>query len=127
MIKLNKIPSDKVGIISSLLCLIHCLAIPLIFGFSAEALHAIHHDYPVIDYIFAVISLIAAYFSIRKTDKTALKIGFIFGWILFILGVIMHGNHIMVWSLHLGTLILIITHLVNLRTCRVPLDSKTNS
>lgn len=124
MINIRQIPSDKVGIISSALCLIHCLAIPLIFGFSAEALHAIHHDYPAIDYIFAVISLVAAYFSIRKTDNITLKAGFIIGWLLFIVGVIMHSNPILVWLLHIGTLILIITHLVNLKMCRIPLNKK---
>lgn len=115
-LKLN-IDSDKIGIISSILCLIHCLAIPLIFALSAEALHFSEHEFPFLDYTFAFVALIAAVLSSRKTDNRRLKKAFAIGWLMFIVGVIFHDSDYLVYLLHLGSLVLIISHYFNIKAC----------
>lgn len=111
--------SDKIGITASILCLIHCLALPIIFTVSAETLHLAQHEMPFVDYIFAIIALVAAVLSARKTTDPKVKIAFAVGWSLFIVGVLFHENPYLFITLHIGSVILIITHLKNIRSCRI--------
>ncbi|MCB0702070.1 MAG: MerC domain-containing protein [Candidatus Kapaibacterium sp.] len=124
---MEKTTSDKIGITASVLCLIHCLAIPILFTVSADTLHLVNHQMPIIDYIFAVVALIAAYFSGRKTTDTKIKIAFGIGWALFIIGVLLHDNPYLLYLLHIGSVILIVTHLKNIRNCRVKLPKPKES
>lgn len=109
---IKKLNSDFLGMFSSFLCLIHCLALPMLVVFSGEALKNIEH-LEFLDWIFAAISLYTAYDSIKKTKSKSLKISFIIGWIFFITGVFFHESEILSYSLHLGSLILIISHIRN--------------
>lgn len=111
--------SDKIGITASILCLIHCLAIPILFTVSADTLHLVDHEMPIVDYIFAVVALVAAYLSGRKTTNPKIKLAFGIGWALFILGVLLHDNPYLFALLHIGSIILIATHLKNIRSCRI--------
>ena len=118
--------SDKIGIVASVLCLIHCLAIPIAFTLSADTLYLVEHEMPIIDYIFAGVALVAAVLSARKTKDPKVKAAFAVGWGLFILGVLFHHHHLMVYLLHLGSLVLIVTHYKNIRQCRVNLKKQKN-
>lgn len=109
---IKKLNSDFLGMFSSMLCLIHCLALPMLVVFSGEAIKNIGH-LEFLDWIFAVISLYAAYDSIKKTKSKYLRISFIIGWIFFIFGVFQHEDEFLSYSLHLGSLILIISHIRN--------------
>jgi len=111
--------SDKIGITASILCLIHCLAIPILFTVSADTLHLVDHEMPIVDYIFALVALVAAYLSGRKTTNPKIKLAFGIGWALFILGVLLHDNPYLFALLHIGSIILIATHLKNIRSCRI--------
>jgi hypothetical protein len=111
--------SDKIGITASVLCLIHCLALPVIFTLSADTLYLVQHEMPFVDYIFALIALIAAVLSARKTHSRKIKAGFAVGWTFFIVGVLFHHNPILFYLLHLGSVILIVTHLKNLKSCNI--------
>jgi len=118
---LESTSSDKIGIVASVLCLIHCLALPIAFTLSADTLYLVEHEMPIVDYIFAGIALFAAVLSARKTSDPKIKAAFAVGWGLFILGVLFHHHYIMVYLLHLGSLVLIVTHYKNIRNCRVNL------
>ncbi len=109
---IKKLNSDFLGMLSSILCLIHCLALPFIVVFFGETLKSLEH-LEFVDWIFALISLYAAYDSLRKTQLKGLRITFIIGWLFFIFGVIFHEDKILSYSLHLGSLILIISHIRN--------------
>lgn len=113
----KKLNSDYLGLISSTLCLIHCLALPFLVVFFGEALHSIEH-LEFLDWIFAAISLYAAYDSIKKTSSKYLKLSFVLGWIFFIIGIIFHENSILSYSLHIGSLILIVSHIMNYKLYR---------
>ncbi|MFN3194448.1 MAG: MerC domain-containing protein [Chlorobiota bacterium] len=118
--------SDKIGIVASVLCLIHCLALPIAFTLSADTLYLVEHEMPIVDYIFAGIALVAAVLSARKTEDPKIKLAFAVGWGLFILGVLFHHHPIMIYLLHLGSLVLIVTHYKNIRNCRVNLKKPDN-
>ena len=113
--------SDKIGIAASILCLIHCLAIPIIFTLSADTLYLVQHELPIIDYLFAIIALVAAVLSAKKTHNKKVKIAFATGWTFFIVGVLFHHNPSLFYLLHIGSLILIVTHIKNIKSCRVKL------
>jgi len=74
---------------------------------------------PIVDYIFALVALVAAYLSGRKTTNPKIKLAFGIGWALFILGVLLHDNPYLFALLHIGSIILIATHLKNIRSCRI--------
>jgi hypothetical protein len=114
---LKKLNSDYLGLISSTLCLIHCIALPFIVVFFGEALHSIEH-LEFLDWIFAVISLYAAYDSIKKTSSNYLKLSFIIGWVFFLIGIVFHEDVIFSYSLHIGSLVLIASHLINYKLFR---------
>ncbi len=108
----KKINSDFLGMLSSSLCLIHCLALPIIIVFFGEALHSLEH-LEFLDWIFAIISLYAAVDSVRKTHSKLLRITFITGWTFFVVGVFAHEHVYLSYSLHIGSVILIISHVRN--------------
>lgn len=107
--------SDKIGMISSILCLIHCLILPIIviIGGWTES-HFI--DLEILDYIFAVISTFAAYKTLKDLKLKKLRKYFILGWIFFIVGLLSHDTYFE-YLMHLGTIILIFAHWNNLQYC----------
>lgn len=119
--------SDKIGITASILCLVHCLALPILFTVSADTLHLVDHEMPIIDYIFAGVALIAAYFSARRTTNPKIKLAFGIGWGMFILGVLLHDNPYLFVLLHIGSIILIVTHLKNIQSCGIKFKKSKES
>ena len=63
--------SDFFGALFSFLCLIHCILTPIIFisGCTVAAVSTGHLLWGSFDYVFIVISLIAVYFSSKKTSS----------------------------------------------------------
>ena len=121
--------SDNVGIISSILCLIHCLLLPVAISAVSVANHHLHdhghghtHSHgglEFLDYIFWVFSLIAVYYSVRHTHHIRIRLAFYFAGLLFTGGILfkdyLPGGEI--WS-YMGSLCLICTHAYNIRYCK---------
>ena len=118
----TKINSDWIGISSSILCLIHCLILPIAFVTGSSLITHKHLDlFGInfnIDYIFGVISLFAAYYSSRHAHKKYIKYMFLVGWLTFIIGMTFLKETPIFYFMHIGTAILIITHIQNIRICR---------
>ncbi len=119
--------SDNVGIISSVLCLIHCLLLPVaISAMSVANQHHHGHDHAhlhgsleFMDYIFWVFSLVAVFYSLRQTTHKGVRIAFGLAGLLFTAGIL--GKEILpfghFWS-YLGSACLIVTHTYNMRYCK---------
>lgn len=123
--------SDNVGIISSVLCLIHCLLLPVAISAMSVANHVHdhlghdhHHDHvhgslEFMDYIFWVFSLIAVYYSARQTTHNRVRVAFAFAGLLFTCGIlfkeVLPFGH--AWS-YAGSFCLILTHYYNMRYCK---------
>jgi hypothetical protein len=77
MISRSKIKkADLVGISSSLICLIHCISLPIIVGFGATIFMS-----PIVDYIFLIISLGSIYKSTQRNESVSISI---FLWVSFV-------------------------------------------
>ena len=112
-LKLFSFNSDKVGVISSLLCLIHCLALPAIISAEPILSEFLLEELAFVEYLFLVLSFIAVYFSSRKSPLH-LKYTFYIVLSVFTLAVLLEEQYTwMPYLAYLGSICLISTHLVN--------------
>ena len=75
--------SDSIGVISSGLCMIHCLATPFFFvaaACSKSCCAAAPSWWLWIDYAFLLISFIAVLYSIKSTKYNFVKVGLWLSW-----------------------------------------------
>ena len=121
--------TDYLGISGSMLCLIHCLAVPFLFighelydGHShdhwSEAFTHVHQPLWQSltfnwDHFFLLIALVAAIHTVRKSHRQEVKMIIAIGWLMFFSGVLFFYPLV-----HLGSIILISGHLLNLYFCR---------
>lgn len=123
--KIINLDSDKVGITSSLLCLIHCIITPIIF-ISESQVSFYLKSYPILfwyffNLIFIIISILAVYHSYKKTTKPL--IGY-FLWLscFILLGTIINETfeiiHINEYLNYSAPLLLGSLHLYNQKYCR---------
>ncbi|TVR84569.1 MAG: MerC domain-containing protein [Saprospirales bacterium] len=114
--KSNKL--DILGMSASLVCAVHCLAIPLVFTLgSAYMAELLHH--PVIEVGFLLIAVVIAVWSLGTSflnhhhNRRPLVLGII-GVILITLGVVVHA-----WFITLpGGLVLAWAHFLNFKLLR---------
>lgn len=123
----NQKKSDFVGIIASSLCAIHCAITPLIFvakPFLHETVcqsNACCTNAPigwkVFDFLFLLISLFAVWYSAKSTDKRSIQWLLWMSWICLIIGLLTskHFGHLI---MYIGSLSLVVIHLMNFRYCR---------
>ena len=116
--------SDFFGVIASSLCLIHCLATPLIFVVQActkSCCAAGPWWWGLIDYFFLVVSLIAIYYSARSTTLKWMPLALYLSWGLLAF-LILHERfpyfdipHLMIYLPAFG---LVFLHLYNRKYCK---------
>ena len=84
MLKL-RLKSDIVGILSSLLCMIHCFIAPFIYmawtSSTAQRNYTSNYWY-LIDYLFLIVSFWTIYKATKQTSKAWFRFGFWSSWIL---------------------------------------------
>jgi hypothetical protein len=116
--KTNK--SDKFGILSAILCIIHCTFLPLAFAFITTNIDIPFSQFSyLLDLGFIVISLAAVYFSARHSPSLAIKSTLWIFVTVFIAGIAL--EHITSWGKVIaftGSIGLIVAHFYNLRYCR---------
>ena len=110
--------SDYLGITSALICLLHCLAAPVLMGWGVLA-HShgenfwLDHSW---DYVFLGLGLIAVWFSSEHTHQKFLKVLL---WITFglLCGTVFLGHSYPVFQVlaFAASLGLIFAHLLNLK------------
>lgn len=123
--KLRGIVSDYIGITSSILCLIHCLGLPFLFfiaqyfGFNlfSGLAEEIEHIW-FFDAVFLLTASIAVYFALKHAHSKNIKILLSAGWVFFAIGVLLEHNEYLHYAIHLGSVLLIIGHVQNIRLCR---------
>ncbi|MDX2302563.1 MAG: MerC domain-containing protein [Microscillaceae bacterium] len=110
--------SDKIGMISSFLCLVHCLTVPVLLSFQPVLAEFITEDLFYLEYIFLALSFVAVYYSARNASFF-IKVSF--GIVLTVFSVSLLLEHHLDWMrylTYLGSLGLIVTHLINYYRCR---------
>ena len=114
----NKELSDVLGIGSAFLCLIHCIAAPLLMGFGA-GIHEVQHSFflhEFWDVIFLVLGFIAVYFSARHSKSTFLKVLLWTTYLSLLCAVILHhSSPVFEYLIYAASIVLIIAHILNFR------------
>ncbi|EAY31499.1 MerC domain-containing protein [Microscilla marina] len=117
--------ADTLGIISSFLCLIHCISLPILVSIQPVVGKFIDEELHFLEYVFVGLSLIAVYFATRSSHVTLrMKWAFYIIFVLFTLGIFLEDAF--VWLTYLayaGSVGLIVMHIINIRhsmRCSVP-------
>jgi len=115
---------DSIGVIASTLCLIHCIATPLIF--IAQSCSITHYNsvptwWGYIDYLFLIISFFAVYRSTKITSLKWIKPAL---WLSFMLLLVVVLNEKNTWFslnesfIYVPAISLIALHLYNKKYCQ---------
>lgn len=116
-ISLVSLKSDWLGILGSMACLVHCLALPALFYFFQFTLG--NHDSlesHLLDYCFALIATVAVGFAIRKSTSVLVRRVLMVSLLFFIGGILLEARQPnAIFLLHIGSLGLITGHALNIR------------
>ena len=84
---------DKIGVISSTLCMLHCIMTPFIFLAKACSISCCSEApvwWQIIDYLFLVISFVAVYYTTKNNSLDWLKISFWITWLVLLISIVNH-------------------------------------
>lgn len=119
---------DYIGVSASFLCLLHCLASPLVFIAKASS---VHYDditplwWISLDYVFLSISLYAV-FQISKTQNNSWVLSFLWGsWIALMLMILNEKVAFIELPeelIYFPSVSLMLLHLYNLKYCTCKKD-----
>ncbi len=116
--------SDRIGVVSSGLCMLHCFATPFLF-LSQSSLIFISLDFTltwfILNYFFLFISFIAIYHSVKNSTNRFIRIFLYLFW-LVLSGLIINES-LEIFSIpeaatYFSASSLICLHIYNLRYCR---------
>ena len=115
--------SDKVGVASNILCMLHCFATPFIFLSQTQTAH-ISHDVPfawqIINYFFITVSAIAVYYSAKNSTNNIVKFLMVVFWLILSFLIISEGLeilHLPEIFTYLSASFLSLLHIYNLNYC----------
>lgn len=120
--------ADSIGVISSTLCLIHCVATPLVFMAQTSLLACCSTTpawWKFLDYVFLLISFLAVYRSANTTASRWIKPALWLSWCFLFFVII---NEKTAWVplnesfIYLPTISLIGLHLYNRKYCKCSTD-----
>ncbi len=104
--------ADVLGIISAILCLIHCLFVPVLLVIGSVTEHMGGH-WGSLDYLFIVLALLAVINATRYASRN-IAFGMWLSMIVFVAGLLMH--HVYAEALIVSTLAsvaLAVFHIIN--------------
>jgi len=116
--------TDQLGIISSVLCIVHCIATPfflMTFAGASLPIHGSQEWWRGLDLLFIGISLFAVFKTIQYSDFRWIKVSLFFSFILltfFVLNERFEGIEFPFDMIYFPASALALLHLVNLRRCR---------
>lgn len=113
--------ADYIGILGSILCIIHCLVVPaLTFGSTLLYSHDTHAGLLSLDYLFILINGIAVFYAARGHQSLPIRLLLWGALALFSVSLIFEGTHpIFSWLGYAGSVLLITGHLLNIYICRL--------
>ncbi len=116
--------SDRIGVVSSSLCMLHCFATPFLF-LSQSSLIFLSLDFTLpwllINYVFLFISFIAIFFSVKNSSNKIIRVLLYLFW--FLLSGLIINESLGILSIpetatYLSASSLICLHIYNLNYCR---------
>lgn len=111
--------ADYVGIAGSVLCIIHCLATPVLVMTSALLNHdTIRVGFLSLDYLFIAVNIAAVWLASRHTTRLIKTALWTCLW-LFAAGLLLEGVHpAFEYLTYAASLGLVSTHFANIQHCR---------
>lgn len=109
--------SDLLGVSTSLLCLLHCLAFPVVLSTGYLFNYSLQGHWHGTDYIFVLLGMVAVWASARKTPFLALKLAFWLAILVFSLSILFHDRWS--WMIYISTaasVVLIALHILHWRS-----------
>ena len=127
----NIFQADYIGAAASSLCLIHCLATPLLFVAQAGSVTVSEHGHGplwwgLIDISLLFLSLIAIYRAVRLTSKQWMKYTMVISWIalaFIIFNEKLEGFHLPHEAIYIPAISLVFLHLYNKKYCQCKDDA----
>lgn len=122
MINKLSINSDPIGAMASGLCLLHCIATPVVFMIQPLATEDAAPDWwKNLDYIFLLISFFAVYWSVRNTSKSWMKYTLWVSWGVLTMAILNEKLELLSlteFSIYIPALGLVFLHFYNRRYCQ---------
>lgn len=116
--------SNNIGIIASVLCLIHCLATPFIFVVQAGVLayeNSHRQLWGLLDLVFLIVSLLAVWWSGKTTSKPWIRLTLWISWI-FLVFIVLNEKltlfQLAEEAIYIPSLALVLLHLYNKKYCK---------
>jgi hypothetical protein len=110
--KINK--ADLIGILSSSICLVHCVATPLLIAFGAGFI-----TNPFFKYLFLIISFVSIFKATENiTSKKISLLLWISFWGFLFSTLFQEEYEWLHYSGYLFAILIIIGHILNIRHCR---------
>lgn len=100
---------DGLGILNSVLCIVHCLAMPVLIAAGAS-----YFDHSLFGWAFVVLAYLAVRSAIRSRNNARIALILGIGWAFFAVGIVLEKQHEGLEALtYLGSAVLIAGHLLN--------------
>lgn len=110
--------ADQLGIISSALCLIHCLLTPVFVGSVLITDHAAD-QYHYLNYFFLVLSLVAVWTSTRKQSNLTIRTLLWLFFVVFSITLLTEQSSVVSrYIMYAASIGLVVTHYFSLRECQ---------
>lgn len=122
--RITSLKTDKIGILASTLCLIHCIATPFLFlasSCSSNCCESSPNWYSSLDFIFLLISLFAVYQSSKNSSKQWMKYAMWSSWAVLLAVLLSENIHIFSlpeYTIYFPALALVVLHIYNLKYCQ---------
>ncbi len=113
--------ADYIGITGSVLCLVHCLAAPvLVMTSNLLRNDTLRAGFMSLDYVFIVINIIAVYFAARQHTSSAIRTALWSFLFIFAVGLLLEDvSPVFEYVAYIASMGLVVSHLLNLRQHRL--------
>jgi len=106
--------ADLIGILSSSICLVHCIATPLLIAFGAGFM-----TNPFFKYLFLIISFVAVFKATEKVTHTKIALFLWVSFLGFLLSTLFQEEyHWLHYSGYFFALLVITGHILNIKHCK---------
>lgn len=116
---------DGLGILNSVLCLVHCLAMPVFIAVGASFM-----QHPSVTWGFIALAFLAVRNAVRTRNNPMMAMVLGMGWGVFAAGMALEGAHPALENLtYIGSGLLILGHVLNWMDFRavMPLPNELNN
>ncbi|MFC2187081.1 MerC domain-containing protein [Fulvivirgaceae bacterium LMO-SS25] len=113
--------ADLIGFYSSMVCMVHCIVLPVVITMSLFSVNGFGAHWHTLDYLFIVLSFLAVLYATKRSPTQSMRIGLWFSFAIFSFALMAHEAA--PWMLFISlaaSIALMVLHIVNYRVCSIP-------